>query len=41
MTDTETMTPTSSLPATPASPNVDDIGFWVHELQYLFSISPG
>lgn len=28
MTDTETMTPASSLPATPASPNVDDIGFW-------------
>ena len=40
MTDPRaTTTPTSSTAA--ASRDVDDIGFSVHELQYLLSISPG
>ena len=40
MTDPRaTTTPTSSTAT--ASPDVDDIGFSVHELQYLLSISPG
>ena len=37
MTDPNSATATAS----PSSPDVDDIGFSVHELQYLLGISPG